>query len=199
MAQKFASLLAVLHDGERLAAETAQRQAALAPQAWMRRGLAVQARQERGHVKLVRMAQALHGSDSAPGFSPLHPLRTQLMRDLHAGQLAASIVGLHGVLEHLGEALLEQLAQYQHPAGIVLHRLRRHVLAQERAHTQLGSRCLKALAIAVPSASTGEYHATGRTLAQDVANRLADARLDADAFWANVSTKLDAWQRAYAA
>ena len=63
MAQKFASLLTVLYDGELLAAETAQRQATLAPQVWMRRELALQARQELGHVRLVRMAQALSNRD----------------------------------------------------------------------------------------------------------------------------------------
>ena len=197
MAQKFASLLAVLHDGELLAAETAQRQAELAPQAWMKCELALQARQERGHVRLVRMAQALSNSESALTTSPLLPLRTRLALDLNAGNLGSSIAGLHGVLEHLGEALLEQLAQHAHPADRLLHRLRRHVLAQEQSHIRLGARCLQRL----PSVSQhviAEYYNIGHTLARDVAGRLADARLDGDAFWRDVSTRLDAWHRSCA-
>lgn len=200
MTNKLALLTSAVYAGELLAARTAERQARIASAPWMRRALALQARQEHGHVKLAAMAAAIAGG-GRPGAapSPLYALDARLTRDLDRGDLGASIAGLHGVLEHLGEALLHQLGRHTHPAGAVLHRLRRHVLAQEQQHIALGARCLHDEDITVTPEVLAEYRELGRHAANGIATQLADARISADAFWSTVSARLDDWYHAHTA
>ncbi len=188
-------LLRVLHHGEVLAAQIALRQSHIAPVPWMRRALRVQAAQERGHALIADMALRLAGE---PACTPdtTRALRRQLEHDLDAGALAASMLGLQGVVEHLGEALLDALGASPHPAGAVLHVLRRKVLAQERGHVQLGARCLRALAHDGSPGHTvafDAYRGLGHAVADDVASLLDDARLDARAFWRDVDARLVRW------
>lgn len=196
---RLARLLEVLRSGEVLAAQIASRQSQLARLPWMARALRVQAAQERGHATMATAALALTGSATRTPDVTL-ALRQQLNHDLDQGNLAASMLGLQGVVEHLGEALLESLGRYTHPAGTVLHALRTKVLAQEHSHVLLGARCLQALGTQAPNAETlGKYRALGLSAATQVATLLDDARLDAGVFWAKVDARLSDWeQRAYA-
>ena len=199
-AQQLARLIAVLRNGETLAASTAARQASLAPLPWMRRALATQAAQERQHAAFADAALAILGR-RATASDAIAPLRTRLDRDLARGDLTASVIGLHGVVEHLGEALLARLGARDYPAASLLKPLRLHVLAQERGHVQLGARCLTALgglAATCDSATWDEYAALGRSTALAVAELLDEAHFDADAFWADVQARLAAWHTACA-
>lgn len=186
-------LLAVLHSGEALAADIAWRQARLAPCSWMSRALTVQAAQERGHSLMAAAALRLTGAPRCPP-NVMTKLRQRIERDLDGGNLAASLVGLQGVVEHLGEGLLEALGHHEHPAGAALHALRQKVLAQEHGHVQLGARCLQVLdADDHQLDALAEYRALGRDIALQTAAVLDDTRLDGNAFWTRVSERLDHW------
>jgi hypothetical protein len=190
--RRLACLLGVLQAGEQLAAATAAQQARLAPLPWMRRALVTQAEQERRHAAIARGAWHLVGASSCASSVPdvCAGLRARLAADLARGDLAASLIGLQGVIEHLGEALLEFLGQHPHPAGAVLHPLRRHVLAQERAHMLLGARCRRALPAPRDTTAFDTYRALGHAAALDVAGLLDDAHLEADAYWRDVQRRL---------
>ena len=198
-ATRLARLLEVLRTGEELAAHVALRQSHIAPAPWMSRALCMQAAQERSHAAMATAALTrVATKQRAPDVTIA--LRRRINHDLDAGNLAASILGLQGVIEHLGEAMLEMLGRHQHPAGVLLHALRKKVLAQERGHVLLGARCLQALG-ATPAenrnhdalAALDEYRAIGRATALQVAALLDDARLDAGAFWTDVDARLSAW------
>lgn len=189
--RKLARLLGVLESGERLAAHVAWRQARQAPTLWMARALTVQAAQERGHAAMAATAARLIDS-RAPRPAMLEPIARQLEHDLDRGCLAHTLLGLQGVVEHLGEVLLEVLGERQHPAGAVLHALRTRVLAQERGHVRLGARCLQTLRHPDRAVLDG-YRALGAKAAHEVACLVDDARFDANAYWADVDQRLTAW------
>lgn len=192
--EKLARLLHVLHSGEQLAAQVAAQQSRLAPAAWMQRALGVQALQEHGHAAMACSALVLIGRQPR-AWDVMLPLRERLARDMNAANLANSLLGLQGVVEHLGETLLDALGAHQHPAGFVLHALRTKVLAQERGHTQLGARCLQTLdASPHRFEAIAEYRALGKATALSVATLLDDARLDANVFWTQVDARLSHWQ-----
>ena len=194
---KLARLLEVLRAGEALAADVAKRQSQLAPADWMARALQVQAAQERGHAAMAAAALKLTDLRGARAGMPdvTARLRARIEHDLDSGNLAASLLGLQGVVEHLGEALLESLGRFDHPAGAILHALRVKVLAQERGHVLLGARCLQALTPSggAPLDVLDEYRAFGRDSAIQVTALLDDARLDANVFWRGVDTRLSDW------
>lgn len=189
--RKLACLLGVLESGELLAARVAWRQARQAPTLWMARALTVQAAQERGHATMAATAARLI-DNRAPRPAMLEPLARQLERDLDHQCLAHSLLGLQGVVEHLGEVLLEVLGERQHPAGAVLHALRTRVLAQERGHVRLGARCLQTLGRAERAVLDG-YRALGQHAAREVAVLVDDARFDASAYWVDVDRRLCDW------
>lgn len=192
-------LIEALRQGEVLAARIAQRQSDLAPVPWMRRALAVQAAQERSHAAIAGIAVRLLGPVAgahrdAPDV--IAGLRRQLERDLDAGRLACSMIGLQGVVEHLGEAVLDRLGRHAHPAGAVLHALRTKVLAQERGHVLLGSRCLRTLDHPPDhDEMLDHYGELGREAAMRVASLVDDARFDAGAFWLDISARLRDWHQ----
>ncbi len=203
-APKLARLIEVLRQGEVLAARTALRQSGLAPTLWMRRALAVQAAQEGNHATIAGIAVRMLGTAAGtPHNTPdvIADLRRQLDHELDTGELACSLIGLQGVVEHLGEAVLERLGRHPHPAGAVLHALRNKVLAQERGHVLLGSRCLQALGHPPAHAEKlDHYRELGRRAAMRVAELFDDARFDAHAFWCDIDTRLTDWHhRAQAA
>lgn len=189
--RKLARLLGVLESGEALAARVAWRQARQAPALWMARALAVQAAQERGHATMAAAAAKLIDS-RAPRPAMMEPIARQLEHDLDRGRLAHTLLGLQGVVEHLGEVLLEVLGERRHPAGAVLHAVRVKVLAQERGHVRLGARCLQSLGHA-DGAVLDTYRTLGRTVAHEVACLVDDARFDARVYWAEVDRRLTAW------
>ena len=192
-------LLEVLRGGEELAAHVALRQSQIAPAPWMSRALCMQAAQERSHAAMATAALTLVAAKQrAPDVTLA--LHRRINHDLDAGNLAASILGLQGVIEHLGEALLEALGRHQHPAGALLHALRKKVLVQVHGHVLLGARCLQALGVNRVEnrnddalAALDDYRAIGRATALQVAALLDDARLDAGAFWTAVDARLSAW------
>lgn len=198
--RKLAHLLGVLECGERLAARVAWRQAQHAPAPWMKRALAVQAAQERGHAAMAAAAAKLIDSRAprAAMLEPLQPIARQLEHDLDHGRLAHTMLGLQGVVEHLGEVLLENLGERAHPAGTLLHALRVRVLAQERGHVRLGARCLQTLGDA-DGAALDTYRALGRAAAYEVAALVNDTRFDANAYWADVDRRLGVWHARAAA
>ena len=193
-------LLEVLRGGEELAAHVASRQSQIAPAPWISRALCMQAAQERSHAAMATAALTrVATKQRAPDVTLA--LHRRINHDLDAGNLAASILGLQGVIEHLGEALLEALGRHQHPAGALLHALRKKVQAQEHGHVLLGARCLQALGVNRVEnrnddalAALDDYRAIGRATALQVAALLDDARLDAGAFWTDVDARLSAWR-----
>lgn len=191
-------LIGVIHAGEDLAAKVASRQARLAAESWMRRALEIQAIQERGHAAAAAAVAAMVGIDRrAPRV--LTPIGVRLEADLDTGDLTASLLGLQGVVEHLGQALLERLGRHPHPGGALLHALRERVLAQERGHTRLGAKCLAALAVTDSRSrdqALADYEALGLETAYAVAALFDDARLDADGYWREVQAQLAAWRGA---
>lgn len=189
--RKLACLLGVLESGEALAARVAWRQACQAPAPWMMRALTMQAAQERGHAAMAAAAAKLIDS-RAPHPAMLAPIARQLEHDLDHARLAHSLLGLQGVVEHLGEVLLEVLGERAHPAGTLLHALRVKVLAQERGHVRLGARCLQTLGYTDHAVLDG-YRALGRSVAHEVACLVDDARFDAHAYWTTVDQRLSAW------
>ncbi len=192
---KFSRLVGALRAGEELAARVALGQSRLAPEPWMRRALQAQARQEQRHAFFAATVETMVGA--APRNPPvLGPLGDRLETDLKAGNFAASVLGLQGVLEHLGEALLERLGRHPHPAGTLLHELRERVLAQERGHTRLGGRCLAAIGTGNQKQTIADYEGLGLETARAVAGLLDDARIDPEAFWRSVGAQLASWRRA---
>lgn len=157
----------------------------------------MQAAQERTHAAIAAAAAKLIDS-RAPRPALLEPIARQLDRDLEHGRLAHSLLGLQGVVEHLGEALLEVLGERTHPAGALLHALRVKVLAQERGHVRLGARCLQTLGHADESALDA-YRALGRAAGYEVAALVDDARFDANVYWADVDRRLTTWHARAAA
>lgn len=190
--RKLACLLGVLESGEALAARIAWRQARQAPVPWMTRALTVQAAQERSHALMAAAAAKLIDS-RAPRPDLLGPIARQLEHDIECGQLAHTLLGLQGVVEHLGEVLLEVLGERTHPAGALLHALRARVLAQERGHVRLGARCLQTLG-QTDTTVLDTYRALGRGVALEVASLVDDARFDAHAYSAEVDRRLAAWR-----
>lgn len=192
---KFSRLIGVLCAGEELAARVALSQSRLAPEPWMRRALEAQARQERGHTRAAAgVATLVGGRGRAPAVFAL--LGVRLEADLEAGNLAGSLIGLQGVVEHLGETLLERLGHHTHPGGALLHPLREHILAQEHGHARLGARCLVALTVTGQDQAVADYAGLGLETARAVADLLEDTRVDADGFWREVAARLAGWRRA---
>lgn len=192
---KFSRLIGVLCAGEELAAHVALSQSRFAPEPWMRRALEAQAQQERGHARAAAaVATLIRGRGRAPAV--LARLGARLEADLQAGNLAGSLIGLQGVIEHLGETLLERLGRHPHPIGALLHPLRERVLAQERGHARLGAKCLVALAATGQEQAFADYAGLGLETARAVADLLEDTRVDADGFWREVAARLAGWRRA---
>ena len=192
-ALKLARLLQVLRSGEQLAAQTALQQSQMATVPWMSRALAAQAAQERSHAAMAATALTFVGERHS-AVDVMQLLHKRLGHDLDTGNLTDSVLGLQGVVEHLGEALLEVLGSHTHPAGPILHLLREKILRQERGHVLLGTRCLQTLkANTHQRDAIEEYRMLGQATATSVAALLDDARLNARAFWTIVDARLSDW------
>jgi hypothetical protein len=151
---RLARLLGAIARGEQLAHRTAARQAGLVGLAAMRRALETQARQEHVHATSFAAAALLFDSRGGRASTPLDlafdAYARELDADLAAGRLAASLVGLQGVLEGLGEALLTRLDAASEPRTAAFDALRRRFARQEHAHQAIGARCLRALGTGAP-------------------------------------------------
>lgn len=192
-ARRLARLVRVLAAGEGLAARVAAAQSSRADRQQLQRALALQAEQETGHFRLAqRLCDALpEPQGCGPALAALARLERRIWRDLDAGALASSVVGLQGVVEHLGEALLERLDPARHglPALGPLHR---KILAQERGHLRLGAQWLRESVGAI-DASAQDYFALGEELGTSVCGLLDDMRVDPPAIWGGVRARLEGW------
>ncbi|MGH7229519.1 MAG: hypothetical protein ACREIH_09955 [Nitrospiraceae bacterium] len=142
----FARLLQFLEQGEYLARDCAKAQAALAPEAGMRRFLLGQARQEGYHAVVFQGAIAWLAPShlgSCPMLLPLERYRALIEEAIHQGNWAETLLAEQIILEGLGEAILKRIE-----AGLIKRkapfgRLRRILLHQEEAHHGFGHRALE--------------------------------------------------------
>src|SRR5262245_47167549 len=140
-----ARLLQFLERGERLAHDCARAQAALAPEAGMRRFLLGQARQEYYHAVIFQGAIAWLAPrhvGAGPLLSPLERYRMLLEEALDEGCLAETLLAEQIILEGLGEAILARIEEGLVKRQAPFVRLRRILLHQEQAHHHFGRRML---------------------------------------------------------
>jgi hypothetical protein len=164
-ARDLARAATLLEAAERLALHAASRQAAIAREPRGARFFALQARQEAFHARMFAAAAAC----LAPGATLAHPAgpaltayQVRLDRDLDAGDVWSSVVGLQVALEALGAAVLgeveERLARHL-PALAPLHRV---LARQEAAHHAFGLRLVERAAargeLAAPRAQAAVAH-----------------------------------------
>ena len=109
--RRLARIVAILLEGERLAARVSAAQARLARSPKMSRALGIQSAQEAEHAALAeRLGRALPAPGAtSPALEALRALEGRIDRSLASGDLAGSLLGLQGVVEHLGETVLERL------------------------------------------------------------------------------------------
>lgn len=138
--RQLAPLLAAVTIAEEISRDVSRRQAAIAP-APLRRTLSLQSRQEALHAATFKAAlQCLPGSGRCPDrlLQALRAFEARLQSDVEDGELAASMLGLHCVLEGLGCIALEpppgELARLADSA-VPMRSFIRH---QEEGHRRLG-------------------------------------------------------------
>jgi len=136
-----------MYFGERVAHRCAQRQAVLAIDARQRRFLRLQARQETMHALLFRSIVSRldpRGNHATtPAVSALSDYEEQLHRDLDRKDLTASLLGMQGILEGIGEQMLRASSQSLTGQNERYRRLHRLVLQQENSHHAFGQHCLQ--------------------------------------------------------
>ena len=141
-----ARLLTFIERGERLAHDCAQAQAALAPEAGMRRFLLGQARQEGLHAIsfnwAIRWLAPRHVGE-APFLKPFDQYAKRLHAALQRKDFAESLLAEQIVLEGLGEALLKKIEVGMIKRKAPFKKLRRMLLHQEEAHHAFGVRNLQ--------------------------------------------------------
>ena len=161
---RIARLFHVLWHGERIARDTAARQALICNEVKARRFFAMQSAQESLHAALFHAAATVLAPRArllqTPAITALGVYRRHLDRDLAAGNLAGTIIGLQIVLEGLGALTLSRmnLALSQH--GPRFARFKRLLEQQEDSHHAFGCRWLERQSIAsVPAlaADTRKY------------------------------------------
>jgi hypothetical protein len=143
-----ACLFDALAAGERIARDCAAHQGAICVDPQLRRCFRTQSRQEAVHALVFDTTAALLARDTPPRGrlqDSLAQYRSRLQRDLHAGRLAESLIGLQVVLEGVGAAVLGELDLALARHGDSHPRLRRTLLAQEQAHRDFGVRALARL------------------------------------------------------
>jgi hypothetical protein len=164
-------LLAAITIAEEISRDVSARQALLAP-ARLARTLRRQSWQEAAHAAVFRTAlHCLPGRYACPPavHAALSAYTSRLHADLDRGALAASMVGLHCVLEGFAAVALQPPAGALAAGADTLVPLRPFILHQEQAHQRLGEVWVpRLLPITQQRASSaGEYCA------------LADALLEA--------------------
>jgi hypothetical protein len=153
-----ARLLQFLERGERLAHDCARAQAALSPDAGMRRFLLGQARQEYYHAMVFQGVigwLAPRHVGASPLLSPLERYRALLEEALKDGNLAETLLAEQIILEGLGEAILARIEEGLVKRHAPFARLRTILLHQEAAHHDFGRRTLdRALSAGAESVET---------------------------------------------
>lgn len=141
-----ARLLRFLEQGERLAHDCAKAQAALAPEAGMRRFLLGQARQESYHAVVFQGAIAWLAPrhlGACQTFPPLERYRALVEDAISRADLAETLLAEQIILEGLGEAILKRIEAGLVKRNAPFGRLRRVLLHQEEAHHDFGHRALE--------------------------------------------------------
>ncbi len=141
-----ARLLRFLEQGELLAHDCAKAQAALAPEAGMRRFLLGQARQESYHAVVFQGAIAWLAPrylGSCPMLPPLECYRALIEDAISRGDLSETLLAEQIILEGLGEAILKRIEAGLVKRNAPFGRLRRILLHQEEAHHGFGHRALE--------------------------------------------------------
>ncbi|MFN0305478.1 MAG: hypothetical protein ACKVQU_34590 [Burkholderiales bacterium] len=146
-------MFALLAEGERLAFNIATREALLATDPVLKRLFQRQAAQEARHVTIFDCVVRYFCGESdvssirnAAGNSvQASAIARSLARAAATGNLPAMVIGLQGVVEGIGVALLESMRPERHADGALFDPIRRMVLAQERAHQHTGERALAAV------------------------------------------------------
>lgn len=145
--ERLARLCQVMYLGERIAHRCAQRQAALATEPRQRRFLLLQARQETMHALLFRRIVArLDPRGNHAGTSAVLALSRygeQLYQDIERNDLAASLLGMQGTLEGIGERMLHAFGPFVSGQSERYQRLHRLVVQQESAHHAFGMHWLQ--------------------------------------------------------
>lgn len=171
--RRLARIVAILLEGERLAARASAAQARLARCPRMSRALGLQSAQEAEHAALAeRLGRALPAPGAtSPALVALRALERRIEGSLASGDLAGSLLGLQGVVEHLGETVLERLDPRRHGVPF-LGPVHRRVLAQERGHVVLGARWLAELGPGISEAALAEYVGLGSAVSTAVCELL---------------------------
>ncbi len=193
-----ARLLRAIVRGERLAQRTAARQAQRAPLPILRRMLAAQARHEHVHAvafaAAARVFDARERSATTPLDRAFDSFARQLDRDVAHGPLAASFVGLQGVLEGLGEALMRQLDAASDTRTAGFDALRRRFMLQEQGHQALGARCLRTLQDDDAVRAAGDcYRDMGEALIRTGAAAFCESPHEQARFLALTRLEMDRW------
>ena len=197
-----ARLLQFLEHGERVAHDCARGQAALAPEAGMRRFLLRQARQEYYHALLFQGAIAWLAPRHAgpcPALPPLESYRVLLEGALRRGDFIETILAEQIILEGLGEAILSRIEE-----GLVIRnapfaRLRRILLHQEEAHHGFGRRIVdRAIAAGVVSvdvlrARAQEYVSLADAMVAGVADLFESIDEDPCVYVSKAKGNLPSW------
>jgi hypothetical protein len=140
--ERLARLCQVMHLGERIAHHCAQRQAVLATEPRQRRFLLLQARQESMHALLFRSIVSRldpRGNHAnTPAIPSLSRYGEHLYQDIEQSDLAASLLGMQGTLEGIGERTLHAFAPFVSGQSERYQRLHRMVVQQESSHHAFG-------------------------------------------------------------
>ena len=141
-----ARLLTFLEQGERLANQCAQAQAAMVQDLRSRHFLLGQARQEAAHAWIFQGAIAWlaprHLGD-APFLPALEEYRNLLDQALARQDLLETFLAEQVILEGLGEAILMRIEEGLIKRAAPFGRLRKMLLQQEEAHHGFGRRMLE--------------------------------------------------------
>lgn len=180
MPGRIGPLLVALKLAEEISRDVSLRQAAIAPNAQLRRGLRQQSRQEALHAAAFDAALKFGSSRAQcpPGLvKALTAFSTRLHADLDAGALASSMVGLQCVLEGLGCIALRPCSGELLRLSDRLVPLRPLFLLQEEAHHRLGEIWVPRLANERASRGRVELSVARQTYVE-----LAEAIVDAGLF-----------------
>lgn len=180
MSRGIGPLLVALKLAEEISRDVSLRQAAIAPNAQLRRGLQQQSRQEALHATAFEAALKFgpQRAQCPPGLiKALNAFSAQLHADLDAGALATSMVGLQCVFEGLGCIALRPCSGELLRLSDRLVPLRPLFLLQEQAHHRLGELWVPRLAGGSASPGCAELNAARHTYVE-----LAEAVVDAGLF-----------------
>ena len=197
-----ARLLQFLEHGERLAHDCARAQAALMPDAGMRRFLSGQARQEALHAAVFHGAVswlAPRHLGACPVLPPLERYRALIEGAIRERRFAETLLAEQIILEGLGEAILKRLETglVRRKAG--LGRVRRILLHQEEAHHAFGRRALDRaieagqISLEALRLRAQEYLAVADEMVMALGDLFASIDEDAGAYVKDAKSALPSW------